>query len=227
MRHYLERLRQRGELLVTDRPVSARHELAAITEKVQRTSNRPILFTNVSGTELPVLTNTYGSRERLAGILGIGPRDFCRKWNELANLATLDGPPKRSVAIAQRSLRRPVERSAPPHLLRARRWTLFHLRPLPRRGARDRGPEPLLPSLHVRERRRASLPPRPYPPPHHVPREGRAHGPSSGGGDADRAAARGLPRRRRAGAVRDRRARWSRRTSPARQSRCGPASTST
>ena len=35
MRHYLERLRQRGELLVTDRPVSARHELAAITEKVQ------------------------------------------------------------------------------------------------------------------------------------------------------------------------------------------------
>ena len=66
MRHYLERLRQRGELLVTDRPVSARHELAAITEKVQRTSNRPILFTNVSGTELPVLTNTYGSRERLA-----------------------------------------------------------------------------------------------------------------------------------------------------------------
>ena len=99
MRHHLERLRQRGELLVTDRPVSARHELAAITEKVQRTSNRPILFTNVSGTELPVLTNTYGSRERLAEILGIGPRDFCRKWNELANLGALDGPPKRSVPM--------------------------------------------------------------------------------------------------------------------------------
>ena len=99
MRHYLERLRRRGEVLVTERPVAARHELAAVTEKVQRTSNRPILFTDVSGTELPVLTNIYGSRERLAEILGIGPRDFCRKWNELTTLGALDGPPKRSVAM--------------------------------------------------------------------------------------------------------------------------------
>ena len=97
MRHYLERLRQRGELLVTDRPVAARHEVAAVTERVQRTSNRPILFTNVSGTRLPVLTNTYGSRERLAEILGIGPRDFCRKWTELASLGTSQGPAKRNV----------------------------------------------------------------------------------------------------------------------------------
>ena len=97
MRHYLERLRQRGELLVTDRPVAARHEVAAVTERVQRTSNRPILFTNVSGTRLPVLTNTYGSRERLAEILGIGPRDFCRKWTELASLGTSQGPAKRNL----------------------------------------------------------------------------------------------------------------------------------
>jgi UbiD family decarboxylase len=83
VRNYLERLRQRGELLITDRPVAARHELAAVTEKVQRTLNRPILFTNVSGTRLPVVTNVYGSRERLAEILGIGPREFCRKWSEL------------------------------------------------------------------------------------------------------------------------------------------------
>jgi UbiD family decarboxylase len=76
MRQYMQRLRDRGELLVTDRPVRARHELAAVTEKVQRTVNKAILFTNVSGTRLPVLTNTYGSRERLAQILGIGPREF-------------------------------------------------------------------------------------------------------------------------------------------------------
>ena len=46
-----------------------------------------------------MLTNTYGSRERLADILGIGPRDFCHKWNELANLGALDGPPKRRVPM--------------------------------------------------------------------------------------------------------------------------------
>lgn len=84
MREYMERLRGRGELLVSDRPVEARHELAAVTEKVQKTSNRPILFTNVSGSALPVLTNIYGSRERLAEILAIEPAQFCRKWSELA-----------------------------------------------------------------------------------------------------------------------------------------------
>jgi UbiD family decarboxylase len=99
MRQYMQRLRDRGELLVTDRPVRARHELAAVTEKVQRTVNKAILFTNVSGTRLPVLTNTYGSRERLAQILGIGPREFCRKWNELTSLGSFPGPAKVEVPM--------------------------------------------------------------------------------------------------------------------------------
>ncbi len=89
MRNYMERLRESGELLVTDRHVEAKHELAAVTQKVQETSNRPILFTNVSGSKLPVLTNIYGSRERLADILGIEAADFCRKWTELT--AASDG----------------------------------------------------------------------------------------------------------------------------------------
>jgi UbiD family decarboxylase len=36
---------------------------------------------------LPVLTNIYGSRERLAELLGIEAHDFCRQWNNLVNLA--------------------------------------------------------------------------------------------------------------------------------------------
>ena len=95
----MKRLRERDELLVTAREVDAKHELAAVTEKVQRTVNRPILFTNVSGSALPVLTNIYGSRERLAEILGIGPRDFCRKWNELTTLGDFEGPLKKEVPI--------------------------------------------------------------------------------------------------------------------------------
>lgn len=99
MRDYMERLRARGELLVTDRPVEAKHELAAVTEQVQRTVNRPILFNNVSSTKLPVLTNMYASRERLAEILGIGPDEFCRKWNQLTSLNAMEGPLKQEVPI--------------------------------------------------------------------------------------------------------------------------------
>ena len=94
MRQYMQRLQQRGDLLVTDRPVEAKHELAAVTERVQKTSNQPILFNNVGGTELPVLTNIYGSRERLAELLGIEPDDFCHKWTELTTLSAYDGPLK-------------------------------------------------------------------------------------------------------------------------------------
>ena len=97
MRHYMQRLLQRGDLLVTDRPVEAKHELAAVTERVQKTSNQPILFNNVSGTDLPVLANIYGSRERLAELLNIEPDDFCHKWTELTTLSAYDGPLKKEV----------------------------------------------------------------------------------------------------------------------------------
>lgn len=87
MRSYLERLRARGALVEVVREVDPKHELAAVTDAVQRRLGKPLLFHNVAGTELPVLTNIYGSRERLAEILGIAPGDFCRKWNDLVNLA--------------------------------------------------------------------------------------------------------------------------------------------
>lgn len=100
MREYMERLRARGELLEVRREVNAKHELAAVTQAAQRRWNKPVLFHKVTGTTLPVLTNIYGSRERLAEILGIGPLDFCREWSRLTNLgAAPDYPLKRSVPM--------------------------------------------------------------------------------------------------------------------------------
>jgi UbiD family decarboxylase len=100
MREYMERLRARGELLEVRREVSAKHELAAVTHAAQKRWGKPVLFHKVSGSALPVLTNIYGSRERLAEILGIGPQDFCRQWSNLTNLGTAgDGPLKREVPI--------------------------------------------------------------------------------------------------------------------------------
>jgi len=87
MREYLERLRCRGDLIEVFREVDPKHELAAVTQAAQRQTGKPVLFHKVGGTDLPVLTNIYGSRERLAEILGIEPHDFCRQWNNLVNLA--------------------------------------------------------------------------------------------------------------------------------------------
>lgn len=98
MREYLERLRQQGALIEVFREVHPKHELAAITDAVQRQLGKPVLFHKVTGTDLPVLTNIYGSRERLAEIIGIAPTEFCRKWNELVDLAPSLADPVRHFA---------------------------------------------------------------------------------------------------------------------------------
>ncbi|HET7341884.1 MAG TPA: UbiD family decarboxylase [Methylomirabilota bacterium] len=99
MREYMERLRARGELLEVTREVQARHELAAVTQAAQRRYGKPILFHKVTGSRLPVLTNIYGSRERLAEILGIAPGDFCRQWNQLASVGDGGGALKTRVPV--------------------------------------------------------------------------------------------------------------------------------
>lgn len=86
MRDYISRLRQRGDLLVVDKEIDPFHELAAVTHAAQKRWGKPILFTNVKGTRFPVVTNVYGSRERLAEVIGIDAKDFCRQWSNLANL---------------------------------------------------------------------------------------------------------------------------------------------
>ena len=88
MREYMQTLRARGDLLEVTREVDPRHELAAVTSAAHRRFGKPILFHRVKGATLPVLTMIYGSRERLAEILGIGPDEFCRKWSDLAGVAS-------------------------------------------------------------------------------------------------------------------------------------------
>ena len=88
MRAYMEKLKARGELLEVTREVNPKHELAAVTDAAHKRWGKPILFHNVKGTALPVLTNTYGSRARLAEIIGIGPDEFCKQWNNLATIAS-------------------------------------------------------------------------------------------------------------------------------------------
>ncbi len=100
MRNFMEALSARGDLVVVEREVEARHELAAVTDKVQRTLGKAVLFRRVSGTRMPVLSNIYGSRERLAEIIGIAADDFCRRWSELMEAPGGPEAPLREVAAS-------------------------------------------------------------------------------------------------------------------------------
>ena len=83
MREYVESLRRAGDLIEIDVPVEPRFELAAVTQRLQREGDQAILFHSVRGASMPVVTNVYGSRRRLCGIIGAEDGSFCRRWTEL------------------------------------------------------------------------------------------------------------------------------------------------
>jgi UbiD family decarboxylase len=82
MREFIERLAANSELLVVHEQVSPRYELAAVTKKIQTTSAKAVLFKNVAGTSLPVVSNLYGSHERLCRLIGAPSDAFCPAWAE-------------------------------------------------------------------------------------------------------------------------------------------------
>ncbi len=104
MRAFLDDIRARGDMRVVGREVDPTFELAAVTAASQAESDDAILFEKVKGTAYPVVTNLYGSRERLNRLIGAEPGEsFCRRWHDLFNAnpmpsageATrrIDGPP--------------------------------------------------------------------------------------------------------------------------------------
>lgn len=84
MRAYIESLLQRGEMRLVERDVDPRHELAAVIRRSQETSDLPLLFRNVRGARLPVVSNIYGSRRRLCDMIGAAPGQFPQRWHQIA-----------------------------------------------------------------------------------------------------------------------------------------------
>lgn len=85
MRPFIDDLAARGELAVVRRTVAPRHQLAAVTKAVQRAGEQAVLFEAVEGTAFPVVSNLYGSHERLCRLIGAGDRTFCQRWIELTD----------------------------------------------------------------------------------------------------------------------------------------------
>jgi 4-hydroxybenzoate decarboxylase len=85
MRRFLEDLARLGELATVRRAVDPRHQLAAVTKAVQKTGDKAVLFEVVEGTNFPVVSNLYGSHERLCRLVGARDETFCQRWIALTD----------------------------------------------------------------------------------------------------------------------------------------------
>ncbi|KSV74448.1 hypothetical protein N182_27795 [Sinorhizobium sp. GL2] len=85
MRRFIDDLCRWGELAKVRRPIDPRHELAAVTKAVQKAGEQAVLFENVQGSSLPVVSNLFGSHERLRRLIGAGDKTFCQRWIELTD----------------------------------------------------------------------------------------------------------------------------------------------
>jgi menaquinone biosynthesis decarboxylase len=72
LRSFLKQLRQEGELHTISAPVDPYLELAEIHRRVIDEGGPALLFTNVKGSEFPVVTNLFGTSRRVE--LAFGPR---------------------------------------------------------------------------------------------------------------------------------------------------------
>lgn len=83
LRAYVLMLLEKGEIHVVEREVDPQFELAAIISKSQKSSDLPILFKRVQGSEFPVVANIYGSFRRMAEMIGAEGTSLNAKWNEI------------------------------------------------------------------------------------------------------------------------------------------------
>lgn len=93
LREFVTLLEERGRLRRITVPVSAELEITEITDRVSKgpqEQNVALLFENVTGYAMPVLTNAFGSAERMAWALGVSELD--ELGQRLQGLISLDMP---------------------------------------------------------------------------------------------------------------------------------------
>jgi UbiD family decarboxylase len=83
LRLFLDALRRDGQLAVVDAPVDARLEVAEIHRRVIAANGPALLFTKVSGSDFPLVTNLFGTRGRAEHAFGRRPQQFIKRLVEL------------------------------------------------------------------------------------------------------------------------------------------------
>jgi len=76
LKSFVDLLESRGQLKRITAPVSAELEISEITDRVSKGNNNvALLFENVTGFDIPILTNQFGSMERMSLALGVEQLD--------------------------------------------------------------------------------------------------------------------------------------------------------
>lgn len=92
MHDLLKSLDSKGALLRISRPVDPKHQLAAVTRAVQRAGGEAVLFESVTGSAMPVVSNIFGSHQRLCDMIGSGEQTFCQRWIALTEACIAAAP---------------------------------------------------------------------------------------------------------------------------------------
>ena len=111
LRDFVRLLEARGELVRVHAPVSAELEITEIVERVSKEPaerNKALLFENVTGYDMPVLINMFGSAQRMAWALHVDdldepwlmPRDAVEAVCWAALLGSLSRTAVRELAVA-------------------------------------------------------------------------------------------------------------------------------
>jgi 4-hydroxy-3-polyprenylbenzoate decarboxylase len=88
IRDWIERLRAAGELHEITAEVDSDLEITEITDRVTKERGPALLFSNVRGYDMPVITNQFGSDRRLAMAFGVDDMDeIAERINAIFELA--------------------------------------------------------------------------------------------------------------------------------------------
>ena len=80
LRCALVELEEAGELMRVRRPVDPRYEIAAVIHRAQRERNKALIFEQVRGSRSMVVSNVFGSFDRIAHILGVPREQIASTW---------------------------------------------------------------------------------------------------------------------------------------------------
>ena len=94
LRAFLDQLRRDGELRVVEAEVDPRLEAAEIHRRVIAAGGPALLFTRVRGSELPLVTNLFGTARRAELAFGRRPGRLIRRLVELAETLVPPTPAK-------------------------------------------------------------------------------------------------------------------------------------
>ena len=94
LRAFLDQLRRDGDLRVVDAEVDPRLEAAEIHRRVIAAGGPALLFTRVRGSELPLVTNLFGTARRAELAFGRRPGRLIRRLVELAETLLPPTPAK-------------------------------------------------------------------------------------------------------------------------------------